>query len=53
LLEEAAIQMSSLIQQQEAEHPDVQFHLYQVGDKLQVPTAQIEENSPLYRWLHG
>lgn len=53
LLEEAAIQMSSLIQQQEAEHPGIQFHLYQVGDKLQVPTAQIEENSPLYRWLHG
>lgn len=52
LLEEAAIQMSSLIQQQETEHPSIQFHTYQVGDRLQIPAAKIKVNSPLYRWLN-
>lgn len=53
LLEEAALQLSDLMRQQDFENPDVQFERYQVGEMIKVPSIHLAPHSPLHQWLHG
>lgn len=57
LLEEAALQLEEIVRMQEADHPDVQFLTYQVGQEHRVSLdrydALIEKDSPLSRWMRA